>query len=381
MSSIHRHPKLLFFVTEDWYFCSHRLSLAIAARDAGFRVAVATRVNSHAETITREGIKLIPLRLSRGGTNPLKEWRTIWTLCQILKNEKPDILHNVALKPVLYGSVAAHLTGTRRVVNAIAGLGHLFAVPERSGFLRNLVKFALQWLLRGHGKVIVQNPDDLQALESIGAILPRQASLIRGSGVDLSEFMPSPKPSGTPIVMFAARLLWDKGIKEFVDAAKELKKSGIEARFVIVGEPDPENHASVSSEELTQWTADGSVEWWGHRTDMVDVFACAQIFCLPSYYGEGVPKVLIEAAASGLPLITTDMPGCREVVKTGLNGFLVPPRDAETLASKVLQLLNDDHLRAKMGAASRIRAENEFGIESVNFRILDIYKDLLESNE
>lgn len=300
-------------------------------------------------------------------------------LFQLLRKEQPDILHNVALKPVLYGSLAARISGTRGIVNAIAGLGHLFAVSERATTLRSLVKLAFRWLLRGHGKVIVQNPDDLRVLESIGAILPGQATLIRGSGVDLSLFIPSPEAPGTPIVLFAARLLWDKGIQEFVDAAKELKKSGIEARFVIVGKPDPENHTSVTYEDLLQWTAEGSIEWWGHRTEMTEVFACSQIFCLPSYYGEGVPKVLLEAAAAGLPLITTDMPGCREVVDEGLNGFLVQPRDAKALASKVMQLLGDDRLRMKMGAASRLRAEHEFGIESVNLRTIDIYKDMLRS--
>ncbi|MEY4684006.1 MAG: hypothetical protein RLZ25_465 [Pseudomonadota bacterium] len=370
-------PKLLFFVTEDWYFCSHRLPLAIAARDAGFEVSVATRVNAHAEAISREGIRLIPLKLSRGGKNPLREWRTLWALFRILRNEKPDILHNVAVKPVLYGSLTARLAGTSRVVNAVAGLGHLFAIQERASFLRNVVKLAFRFLLRGHGRVIVQNPDDLQLLESSGAILKGQATLIRGSGVDLSRFAPSPEPPGTPIIVFAARLLWDKGVQEFVEAAKNLKKEGIEGRFVIVGAPDDENHAAIPSEQLADWAAEGMIECWGHRTDMAEILAGAILFCLPSYYGEGVPKVLLEAAASGRPLITTDMPGCREVVEDGVNGLLVQPRDIEGLTVAIKRLLSDSALRARMGQASRQRAEAFFGIEAVTAQTLAVYDALL----
>lgn len=370
-------PKLLFFVTEDWYFCSHRLPLAIAAREAGFEVAVATRVNAHADAITREGIRLIPLRLSRGGKNPLREWRTLWALFWVLRAEKPDILHNVAVKPVLYGSLAARLAGTHQVVNALAGLGHLFAIRERAGFLRGIVKLAFRLLLRSHGRVIVQNPDDLRLLEASGAILPGQATLIRGSGVDLARFTPNPEPSGTPIILFAARLLWDKGVKEFVEAAKKLKDKGIEGRFVIVGAPDAENHAAIPSDQLEAWVADGTIEWWGHRTDMAEILAASILFCLPSYYGEGVPKVLLEAAASGRPLITTDMPGCREVVEQGVNGLLVQPRDVEGLSEAIEQLLSDSALRVRMGKASRRQAEEHFGIEAVTSKTLALYDDLL----
>ena len=374
-------PKLLFFVTEDWYFCSHRLPLAIAARDAGFDVAVTTRVNAHAETITQQGIRLIPLQLSRGGKNPLREWRTLWTLFRVLKREKPDILHNVAVKPVLYGSLAARLAGTDRVVNALAGLGHLFAVKERAGFLRNVVKLAFRLLLRGQGRVIVQNPDDLRLLESSGAILPGQAKLIRGSGVDLSRFTPSPEPSAPPLIVFAARLLWDKGVQEFVEAARTLRKEGVEGRFIIVGAPDAENHAAIPNEQLDAWSTEGAVECWGHRTDMAEILAASTLFCLPSYYGEGVPKVLLEAAASGRPIITTDMPGCREVVEDGINGFLVKPRDPEGLTQAIRELLADSNLRLRMGIASRQRAEAAFGIEAVTTQTLKLYNELLKKRQ
>jgi glycosyltransferase involved in cell wall biosynthesis len=377
MQSKPNRPKLLFFVTEDWYFCSHRLPLALAARNAGYEVAVATRVNAHAEMITREGIRLIPLRLSRGGKNPLREWRTLWALFRVLRNEKPDILHNVAVKPVLYGTLAARLAGTHRVVNALAGLGHLFAVRERAGLLRGVVKLAFRLLLRGYGQVIVQNPDDLQLLESSGAILEGQATLIRGSGVDLTKFMPSPEPEGIPMIVFAARLLWDKGVKEFVEAATILKNEGIKGRFVIVGAPDAENHAAIPKDQLEAWASEGAIECWGQRADMSEILAASVLFCLPSYYGEGVPKVLLEAAASGRPLITTDMPGCREVVEDGVNGLLVQPRDAEGLSRAIRDLLNDKERRTQMGAASRHLAEASFGIDAVTTQTLSVYNALL----
>ncbi len=373
-------PTLLFFVTEDWYFCSHRLPLGIGARAAGYDVAVATRVNHPGGVIEAAGLRLIPLSLSRGGKNPLSEWRTLLALYRILKQEQPDILHNVAMKPVLYGSLAARLAGTPHVVNALAGLGHIFADRERAGRLRQFVKLAFRWLLKGQGQVIVQNPDDLRLLLDVGAISPDQATLIRGSGVDLARFPQQPEPAGgLPIVILAARLLWDKGVREFVEAAELLRKSGVQARFVVVGEPDPENHSSIPAEQMAAWRDAGHIEWWGKRTDMPTVLAQSHIVCLPSYYGEGVPKVLLEAAATGRPIVTTDMPGCREVVTGGDNGLLVPARDTHALAAALKTLLTDPVRRAQMGQRSRERAEQEFSEDHVVAQTLGLYHRLLST--
>lgn len=369
-------PKLLFFVTEDWYFCSHRLPLGIGARAAGFDVAVATRVNRHADAIRDAGLRLIPLELSRGGRNPLAEWRTVLAIARVLRQERPDILHNVALKPVLYGSLAARLTGQAGVVNALAGLGHIFADERRAGRLRQLVKLAFRWLLRDHGQVIVQNPDDLRLLLETRAIRPEQATLIRGSGVDLDRFRPTPEVDGVPVVTLAARLLWDKGVGEFVAAAERLQAAGVRARFVLVGEPDAENHAAIPAAQLDAWRAAGVVEWWGKRTDMPAVLAQSHLACLPSYYGEGVPKVLLEAAAAGRAIVTTDMPGCREAVADGDNGLLVPPRDAGALAEALRTLLDDPERRRHMGRRGRQRAEQEFGEDAVVRQTLAVYRNL-----
>lgn len=375
-----RPARLLFFVTEDWYFCSHRLPLAMAARAAGHDVALATRVHRHGAEIASAGIRLLPLPLSRGGRNPLSEWRTVWSLYRILRRERPDILHNVAMKPVLYGSLAARLAGTPHVVNALAGLGHIFTDRDRAGWLRRFIKLAFRWLLKGHGRVIVQNPDDLRLLRDAGAIAPGQATLIRGSGVDLALFQPCPEPAGVPIVTLASRLLWDKGVGEFVAAAESLRQAGVQARFVIVGEPDPENHSSIPVEQLMAWRDAGQVEWWGQRQDMPAVLAGSAIVCLPSYYGEGVPKVLLEAAATGRPIVTTDMPGCREAVADGENGLRVPPRDVPALATALRTLLEDAGLRQRLGRHGRLRAEREFGVERVNAQTLELYRAMLNGN-
>ena len=203
-------------MSEDWYFCSHRLPLAIAAREAGYEVVLATRVQAHRSIIEAAGIRLLPLDLSRGAKNPFKDWRTLLKLYGILRSERPDILHNVAMKPVLYGSLAAKFGSKASVINALAGLGHLFAVNGRSRHLRRLVHVALKALLLRSGRVIVQNPDDLRLLVESGTIEQNQATLIRGSGADLDRFKPTPEPSGPPVVVMAARLLWDKGVGEFV---------------------------------------------------------------------------------------------------------------------------------------------------------------------
>lgn len=372
--------KILYFVTEDWYFCSHRLPLAVAAREAGYEVAVVTRVREHGDYIRAAGLRLIPLELSRSGRNPFTEWLTVWRLYRVFRHEQPVLIHNVALKPVLYGTLAARLAGVPHVVNALAGLGHLFGRGRRGlGLLRGLVKLAFRWLLNGtRDRVILQNPDDQNLLVSAGALDPGRAILIRGSGVDLGRFRPAREPAGIPVVVLAARMLWDKGVGEFCAAAERLRDQGVTARFVLVGDSDEENLGSIPRTQLELWQRAGVVEWWGKRGDMPEILGHCHLFCLPSYYGEGVPKVLLEAAAAGRPIVTTDMPGCREVVRDGENGLLVPPRDVPALAEALGKLLQDKPLRESLGRRSREIAEAEFGVERVIEKTLEIYRGLLE---
>ena len=369
-------PKLLFVVTEDWYFVSHRLPLAVAAQKAGFDVAVATRVGTHGETIQAAGIRLIPFGLSRRRGNPIRE---VAALSRLYRRERPDIVHHVALKPIAYGALAAWLSRVPVQVNAVAGLGWLFTSTNAMVRLtRPVVRWVLAWLLNARGSLtIVQNPDDRALL--IRAHLPEtRLRLIRGAGVDTSLFYPVPEPSGSVCIVLAARMLWAKGVGEFIDAARLLSQTGVNARFVLVGVPDPGNPASVPVATLHAWHGQHGVEWWGQCDNMPAVFHAAHIACLPSSSREGLPKVLLEAAACGLPIVTTDMPGCREIVRDGDNGFLVPVRDAQALALALRGLIQNPDLRAKMGRRGREIVLAEFSQERVIAETLAVYQELIQ---
>jgi glycosyltransferase involved in cell wall biosynthesis len=368
--------KLLFFVTEDWYFYSHRLPLAIAAKNAGYDVVVVARVNQHGELIRAHGLKLINISISRRSRNPFKELLVVFRLFNIYRTEKPDIVHHVALKPVLYGSVAARLAGVGSVINALAGLGFLFVSKQRKAFfLRPIVEWAFRVLLnRANVRVILQNPDDMSLLINREILKPEQAVLIRGSGVDIEHFNVTEESNEIPLVVLASRMLWDKGVGVFVEAAKELKQQGVEARFCLVGEGDPDNPNSIPDSQIETWQSEKVIEWWGRRNDMPSVFAKSHIVCLPSAYGEGVPKVLIEAAACGKPIVTTDAPGCREIVRHQVNGLLVSINNKKALAAALLILINDKKLRISMGQSGREIVEKEFAIDIVVSQTLDLYK-------
>jgi glycosyltransferase involved in cell wall biosynthesis len=372
---IHPKPKLLFFVTEDWYFCSHRLPLALAARDAGYEVVVVTRVDRHGGSIESQGLRLIPIRLNRQGTNPIKDLTLIARLYRIYRRERPDIIHHVAMKPVIYGSLAARLARVPAVVNALAGMGFLFSSrTAKARLLQPVVRLAFRMLLGGgNSRVILQNPDDVRLLTRAARLDPDRVHLIRGSGVDLEHFRPEPEPPGPPVVMLPSRLLWDKGVGEFVTAARILRNEGTKARFVLVGKPDPGNPAAVPQWQLDQWIAQGLVEWWGHSDKMAATLAQSHIVCLPSYR-EGIPKVLLEAAASGRPMVTTDAPGCREVVRDRENGLLVAIKDSEGLAQALRQLIQDPAARARYGRAGRALAEAHFGIDRITAETLAVYR-------
>lgn len=364
--------KLLYVVTEDWYFVSHRLPLAVAAKAAGFTVAVATRQGSHADVIRESGIRLIPFGISRRSGNPVRELIAFWRL---YRREMPDLVHHVALKPVVLGTLAARLAGVPAQINAVAGLGWLFTSGSAvARLLRPLLRRLLARLLEHpRSLIIVQNPDDHAALEQVGVSKTR-LRLIRGAGVDTQQFSPGMPSSGPVCVVLVARMLWDKGIGEFIEAAHHLTAAGVKARFILVGDPDPANPSSVPESTLRSWHGKQGVEWWGKRDDIPVILQRAHIACLPSYR-EGLPKSLLEAAACGLPIVTTDAPGCREIVQHGVNGVLVPVRDAMALAAALKRLITDGALRRTMGQGSRLRAETEFGIERVITQTLAIYRE------
>ena len=371
-------PRILFVVNVDWFFLSHRLPIARAARDRGAEVWVAAAPTGQEGLIAEEGFHFVPISLRRGGRGIGQEIRTLHVISRILADVKPDLVHNVTIKPVLYTSLVARFLGKPAIVNAISGLGYTFI---SSGVKARILRGAL-WLpykvaLSGERvRVIFQNPDDIEAFVGRGWVERPRTALIRGSGVDVELFRDAPEPPGAPVVMLASRMLKDKGVVEFVDAARLLRKWKVNCRVVLVGEPDPGNPATVTTEELSSWVSEGIVEWWGQRAEMEKVLPLAAIVTLPSYR-EGLPKVLQEAASVGRPIVATDVPGCREAVHEGENGYLVPPQDHVRLAEAIRRLAEDPGLRARMGANSRRMAIEEFRIERVVESTLAVYDELL----
>ncbi len=367
--------KILFFVTEDWFVCSHWLPLILGAKKAGFDVVVVTRTNKHTEKILQHGVRVIPFEISRRGANVFYELKTILQLIKIYRKERPDIVHHIAMKPMLYGSLAAHVMRIPFTVNWVAGMGWLFiSNSRRAKILQMIVRKVLGMLLRGTA-VIVENKDDRAVIADIG-VAAQQLHLIHGAGVDTLLYAPTLESSGVPLVVLPARMLWDKGVGEFVEAAAHLKKHGVKARFVLVGEPDEENPASVTEQQLVDWQKNGVVEWWGRREDMPQVLAQSHIVCLPSYR-EGLPKSLLEAASCGRPIVTTDVPGCREVVSDGDNGFLVEACNSTVLTDALAILLADAALRRQMGQRGRERVINVFSQEIIVSQVLALYREAI----
>ncbi len=360
-------PVLLYLVTEDWYFCSHRLPIARAARSAGWDVVVATRVGSHGDRIRREGFRLVPIGLRRRSLAPWREIAAIAGLLRLYRRERPELVHHV-------GSFAAAMTGVPAVVNALAGMGYVFTSTRlKARALRPFVKMAFRWLLdRSNSRVILQNPDDVAAMVD-GTVAAERVALIRGSGVDTKAFAGTNEPDGMPVAVMVSRMLWDKGVGELVQAARLLRRRKVRLRVVLVGSPDPENPASIPEHQLRDWDRSGDVAWWGERSDIARIWAGSHIAVLPSYYGEGVPKSLLEAGASARPMLATNMSGCREIVVDGITGILVPPRDVAALADGLEALARDKSLRQRLGAAARELVEREFSEAKVVEQTMALY--------
>lgn len=370
--------KVLFVVNEANFFLSHRLPIALAIQKAGYQIHVAAPANITAQQkIKSHFFTFHALPLTRQGMNPLTELWSIFSLYRLYCRIQPQLVHLVTIKPVLYGSLAARIAKIPAIVAAITGLGYIFILNNsKAKLLRNLIR-VFYWVGLKHNniRVIFQNPEDRSMLLDMGVINENQAILIRGSGVDMQQFYPVPEQDTIPMVVLASRMLWDKGIGEFVTAATILHEAGTKARFVLVGDTDSGNPTAIPIEQLKAWKQEGFVEWWGRRTDMLSVFSQSHIVCLPSYR-EGVPKVLIEAAACGKPIVTTDAPGCREIVRNNINGLLVPLKDANALANALRNLIESPQLRQYMGQRGREIAETEFSLEYVVDETLKVYHAL-----
>lgn len=377
--------RLLMVVNNPAFFLSHRLQLALEAKQSGYDVHIVTMDGPAVADIKGHGLAHHAIPMSRSGKNPFQEAHTLYALWRLFRRLHPDVVHAVTIKPVLYGGIAARLAGVRAYVAAISGLGFVFT-REKQGFdVLRVAAIGLYRLALGHpnSRVIFQNTNDRDVLKNARVVRAGQAVMIRGSGVSLDAFPVLPEPEGPIVAIMVARLLRDKGVMEFVEAARiaSLRSDvpvagGRGLRWVLVGAPDPGNPASVSAQEVEQWRNEGVVECLGERSDIASLYAQAHIAVLPSYR-EGLPKSLIEAAACGRAVVTTNVPGCRDAIEPGVSGLLVPVRDGPRLADAVLRLANDEALRRQMGAEGRLLAEREFDISKIVSAHLAIYGELV----
>lgn len=375
--------RLLIVVQEALFFTTHRLPIGLAMQQRGWEVHVAAPADAViAAQLNKQGFHLHPIPLVRGGRDPLAELRLLFAMLRLVRRLQPALLHLVSIKPIIWGGLAARLLGAPAVAHAITGLGFLFIRQDgRTGMLRRLVERLYALALKHPNSIaIFQNDDDRTLFEHRGMIQPGRWVMIRGCGVDMTVFAQAPEPvidaDHPPVVMFPARLLGDKGVHEFVGAAQRLKAAGHKARFVLVGRRDPDNPTDIGTALLQQWIDSGVVEYWGYAEDMPAMLARAHVIVMPSYR-EGLPRGLIEAAAVGRAIVTADVPGCREVVRHGENGLLVPVRDTEATARAIAQLLGDADLRQRLALRGRAIAEAEFSVERFVAESLASYKHLL----
>jgi glycosyltransferase involved in cell wall biosynthesis len=372
---------LMFVVNVDWFFLSHRLPIALEAQRQGYQVHIATGLTDKLDELHRHGLVVHPLSLDRSSTGLGNAWRTMLELWKLFRAVRPDIVHLVTIKPVLLGGLMARLAGVPAVVAAVSGLGFVFMAHGAKAVVRRWLVGGLYRVALGHHnlKVIFQNPDDRASLAMLAHLPDSKVKMIRGSGVDLAQYGHTPLPLCMPVVLLAARLLADKGVREFVQAARLLKQQGASARFCLVGCVDPANPASLSDAELRQWANEGVIELWGHRSDMPEVLSAAHLVVLPSYR-EGLPKVLVEAAACGRAVVTTDVPGCRDAIDPGVTGVLVPVRNAAALADALRVLINNPARCQVMGNAGRALAERAFDVRQVVAAHLHIYQELIDKS-
>lgn len=370
--------KLFFVVNSADFLVSHRLEICMSAMQKGFDVHVICPKSGSASDLANLGINVHFIDFSRNHFNFLIEIFTIFRLFFIFKSFSPDIVHLITIKPYLYGGIAARLAGVKSIVTAVAGLGILFSSSDfKYRFLRiglyPLFKYAF-----GHSNqiVIFQNVVDRNTLVNWRVVVEDKVRIIRGSGVDLSSCPVLPEPNDIPIVSFAARLLKDKGVVVFVEASRLLKSCGVNVRFWLIGEPVQGNVNSVSYDELKHWESEGLVELFGFRKDIPSLFSQSNIVTLPSFYGEGLPKVLIEAAACARCVITTDHAGCRDAVEPD-TAILIPIQDAQALADAILYLIDNPDKRKSMGSSGRKLAEAAFDVNKVVERHIEIYHELL----
>lgn len=369
--------RLFIVVNVDWFFLSHRKDIALSAQKNGYDVTVVTKDTGKKQYIEALGLKVIDLPMNRSGQNIIEELYTCWFLYRLYRREKPDIVHHVGLKTILWGTLAAKLAKVHGVVNAVSGLGIFFS-EENTSLVSKLLSRVLHFSHhRKNLAVIFQNEEDKGLFLKNRIIKEEQAFMIKGSGVDLNQYCYTPEQESKKIkVLLTARMIVEKGVFVLVDAALKLKeKYRDKVEFLLCGGLD-DNPKAIKEEELKSVCDGGYIQWLGYRTDVLELLKSCHIVAFPSYYKEGLPKSLIEAAAVGRPIVTTNSIGCKETVVDGYNGYLIPVKDSDTLAEKLNLLFEDENLRQNMGRNSRILAEKDFSIENVIHRHLEIYSQL-----
>ncbi|MDY3200001.1 MAG: glycosyltransferase family 4 protein [Arcobacter sp.] len=367
--------KILFVVNVDWFFISHRLPLAIEALKKGYEVHISCGITDKKEYLESLGLIVHPLNLSRSGTGIKGEVKAFGEIYKILKDTLPDVVHFVTIKPVLYGGIASRFLNIYKKVFSISGLGFIFINQGlKASISRLIIKTMYRFALGGkNSHVIVQNPDDKAVVNSIVKV---PITLIRGSGVDLSQYEYIEENNENIKVSQACRLLKDKGVFEYVEAAKILKQKSSNIEFELYGDIDIHNPASLTNDDIQKIKKEGFVKIHGFSSDIAKVFSTTNIVVLPSYR-EGLPKVLIEAAACGRAVITTDVPGCRDAIEPNLTGLLCKVKDSKSLASMIEKLILDNKLRNSMGKAGRELAQKEFDIKKVIEKHFEIYEGKL----
>jgi glycosyltransferase involved in cell wall biosynthesis len=372
--------KLHFVVNEDWGFISHFLERAVASQSTGYSVEISAHCGEKKTMLEGAGFTLYPHNISRSGTNPLIEIQNLFKMVNVFRKSQPDIIHLIALKPIVVGAIAARIYGKAQVVCAPIGMGYLFSSNDRKArFLQPVIRFMLRRILSlRNTQVIIENDEDCESLISGKFVKKSNIQVIKGAGVDLESYPALPENFDTQVVTMFARVLRDKGVLDFVAAADIVKEQFPNSVFQLVGDCDPGNPTSFSEKQVRAWEDNGSVKWLGYRTDVPELLSKSNIVCLPSYR-EGLPKTLIEACAAQRAIVATDVIGCREVVSHESNGLLVPVRNPQKLAEAVARLLKDNELRALLAINGRFRAEKEFASSIVIEQTLAVYARVLSN--
>ncbi|MHB8483639.1 MAG: glycosyltransferase family 4 protein [Nitrospiria bacterium] len=373
---------VIYVANTSWYLYNFRLPLLKRMVQKGWRVLAVAPKDNYSNKFKDFGIEFIHLDQSRKVVSPLADLRFTRQLFNLYRVKRPSLVHHFTIKPVNYGSIVARLTGVKGIVNSVTGLGYMFMTPGmKATILRHgICLFYRLNLATKRQKAIFQNPDDLDLFLSLGLVKKERTVLIKSSGVDIQKFVPSVEPLGDPVILFSCRMLWDKGTAELIDAVRLLKKWGVKANVVFAGGVDAGNPTAIPEVQLRAWQSEGIIQWLGHQENIEQIYSRSHIVVLPSYR-EGVPKSLLEAAACGRPLVATDVPGCREIVRHGENGLLVPPKSVEPLAMALKTLIENPGLRNEMGARSRTIAEAEFSQEKVITETLAVYQSLLSDSQ